>query len=160
MRFLPDPLKDSEEAKISRFITGLEPEIQYQVNLMDLNNYAAVVNKAKTVERGLNRIKRRESQKSQNFYGKRPVATVLYQDKGKRPATQQVRPAFQSTGKKCIRCFGPHDIKECKCPENACLSCGKLGHSHRTCTEKTIPQIYCFKCGQRGHKASDCKEPG
>ena len=53
-----------------------------------------------------------------------------------------------------------HDIKECKWPENACLSCGKTGHSHRTCTERTIPPIYCFKCGQRGHKASDCKEPG
>ena len=53
MRFLSDPLKESEDAKVSRFITRLELEIQYQVNFMELNNYAAIISKAKTIEQGL-----------------------------------------------------------------------------------------------------------
>jgi len=78
MRFLPDALKDSEEAKVSRFITGLEPEIQYQVNMMDLTNYSAVVNKAKVVEQGLSRIRNKEPQRNQIYLGKRPAPSVLH----------------------------------------------------------------------------------
>src|SRR5262249_51248990 len=157
MRFLPDALKESEEAKVSRFITGLEPEIQYQVNLMDLNSYSAVVNKAKTVEQGLSRIKSREPQRSQIYLGKRPATGSVTQDKGKRPFVQPFKSITQSLDKRCPRCFGPHDLKDCKWTENACFSCGKLGHKSSVCTEKVIPQVFCFKCGQRGHRAVDCK---
>jgi hypothetical protein len=111
MRFLPDALKEGEEAKASRFITGLEHEIKYQVNLMDLNNYSAVVNKAKIVEQGLSRVKNREPQRGQIFLGKRPATSGVSQDKGKRPFVQPFRSVVQSSDKRCPRCLGPRDIK-------------------------------------------------
>ena len=64
MRFMPESLKASEETKKSSFIIGLEPQIKYHVNLMELATYSAAVNKAKMVEQGLNGIKSHEAQKS------------------------------------------------------------------------------------------------
>ena len=139
MRFLPEPLRASEEAKKSRFITGLEPHIQYQVNLMEVATYSAAVNKAKMVEQGLNRVKEHEAPRGQVVLGKRPATNILVQDKGKKPITPLFRPVGQGTEKRCFRCQGPHELKDCKWPENACFSCGKTGHNHRYCTEKTIP---------------------
>ena len=50
MRFLPDTMKGKEEARKSRFLTGLKAQIASVVNTFELTTYAAVVNKAKLVE--------------------------------------------------------------------------------------------------------------
>ena len=104
VRFLPEPLRASEEGKKSRFITGLEPHIQYQVNLMEVATYSAAVNKAKMVEQGLNRVKEHETPRGQIALGKRPATNIILQDKGKRPFTPQLRPGGQGPEKKCLRC--------------------------------------------------------
>ena len=80
MRFLPEPLRASEEAKKSRFITGLESQIQYQVNLMDALTYSTVVNKAKMVEQGLNMIKEHEAPKGQVVLGKTLATNILIRE--------------------------------------------------------------------------------
>ena len=50
MRFLPDAMKGNEEARKSRFLTGLKAQITSVVNTFELTTYVAVVNKAKLVE--------------------------------------------------------------------------------------------------------------
>src|SRR5262249_55774822 len=81
---------------------------------------------------------------SQVYLGKRPASTVFMQDKAKRPINHQDGITIQVTKRKCARCYGPHNIKECKWPKDACFSCGKFGHPQKLCTEKVLPQIFCF----------------
>ena len=81
---------------------------------MELATYSAAVNKVKMVEQGLNKIKGKEASKSQVYLGKRPATGVIIQDKGKRPAVQPLRPTAPGTDKRCNRCQGPHDLRECK----------------------------------------------
>lgn len=52
MRFLPEALKDNEEAKKGRFIIGLNAQLQGHVNTFELTTYATEVNKAKLVLQG------------------------------------------------------------------------------------------------------------
>ena len=52
MKFAPDAFKNDEEARMQRFLYGLDPQLQYEVRSFELTTYSAVVNKAKLLEQG------------------------------------------------------------------------------------------------------------
>ena len=116
-----------------------------------------MVNKAKLVEQGQKKVQEQKGSKGQVILGKRPAATVVMQDKHKRPLTYQASAVNQVVRIKCSRCYGPHKVKDCKWAEGTCFGCGKTGHSYKNCSERILPQVFCFKCGQRGYRAVDCR---
>ena len=133
--------------------------------MFKLTTLAAVVHKARVVERNKMECKKQTLAKSQ-YLGKRsafsyPSAQSYEQDSGYKGKKEKygkksyVAPSSKEASKKsddgedepkveCKTCFSLHDSLVCKWIPGACFSCGKLGHKSTECKNPILMPIFCF----------------
>jgi len=175
LRFAGEGYQDNERMKVQKFQNGLNPEIRHEVKVFEVATLSAAIHKAKVVEKSKIDCGNQYAKKS-SFLGKRPQSSFYsksygqgsgWQGKGKKskytkPIAQQISKEEESKteGVICRRCFGPHEVENCKWTPGACFSCGQVGHRSSECKNPILKPVFCFHCGQRGHQKSQCKEKG
>ncbi|KAL8092012.1 hypothetical protein AgCh_034335 [Apium graveolens] len=136
-RFVPDYV-NTEVKKAKRFQQGLRPWIRSQVALLEIKNYAALVQKAMIVEGECEAAKRENEGRKRKFES-------LEQEQG----------SSKFRGK-----FGKNGGGRCNKLDVTCFRCNQKGHYSSECPNGARkPELTCFKCGKVGHMARNCKEP-
>ncbi|KAL8102858.1 hypothetical protein AgCh_027400 [Apium graveolens] len=181
-RFGPEYV-NTEAKKAKRFQQGLKPWIRSQVALLEIKNYATLVQKAMIVE-GEHEAERRENegrkrkfesseqdQGSSKFRGKfgnnGGGQNKKFQKFKSGNGAQKNR--FQKAGQpgkdnrpqiqECKNC-GKRQPGRCNKLDVTCFKCNQKGHYSSECPSGARkPDLTCFKCGKVGHMARNCKEP-
>ena len=142
----------TEKDRVKRFLNGLEPAIQKDLAIVDLETHAEALDKALKVEMTHEQVKQ-----------------YLKQNEKKRPYDQEDREAPSSRQKlnnkngkvnqqkelKCFRCGGDHQIEDCPMEKGVCFRCKKPGHKLKDCL---VAKGACFHCKRQGHIAANCPE--
>ena len=168
LRFAGEGYRKNERMKVQKFQNGLNPEIKHEVRMFELDTLAAVMHKAKLVEKSKNDCNTQQAKNTLTL-GKRttftsPSARSFGQGsgfKGKKPMTSK-QPTPSSNGKGtskvdepvCGVCFCPHDVSTCKWTPGACFSCGRVGHKSIECKDPILKPVFCYHCKQRSHYAA------
>ncbi|KAL8147950.1 hypothetical protein AgCh_005326 [Apium graveolens] len=184
-RFVPEFLS-TEEKKARRFQQGLKPWIPNRVAILELTDYATLVQKATIVEAGSEQIqKEREKKgikrKSMSMGGgsagrsfptrfNRGVVSLPGKNTGfKRPMSVSVSQSGQKSTMSyynqsrpplpaCNTCGRMH-TGECKGKPVTCFKCGREGHYSTKCPSSTpavILNTTCHQCGRPGHWKREC----
>ena len=179
-RFVPE-FVSTEEKKARRFQQGLKPWIQNRVAILELTDYATLVQKAMIVEVGSEQMqKEREKKgikrKSMSMGGgsagrsfptrfNRGAVSLPGRNTGfKRPMSvsvsqggQKSRMSYSNQSRPplpaCHTCGRMH-FGECKGKPVTCFKCGKVGHYSHKCPSSApavIPTTTCHQCGRPGH---------
>ena len=150
MKFTPDAFKNDEEARMQRFLYGLDPQLQYEVRSFELTTYSAVINKAKLLEQGHKLLKEdsESSGRKRNWEGNSHFGGQNSVSNKKQSTMQFHNRNQQSESVKCWRCKGKHHQRDCRWLSDACLNCGKMGHKTATCSSARPLVGTCFNCGQ------------
>ena len=147
-RFAPEVVA-TEPLKVWKFQHGLRPSLRSRVELFELSNYEAAVEKAVVAEKGLEeakeaRLAQSSGQSSKNRKRNRDEGGQSQPQRG--PVTQKtsfIAQSGASAGSSGAR--GPQII---------CRGCGLKGHYQRECRWKDYK---CRACGQMGHLQRNCK---
>ncbi|KAL8105646.1 hypothetical protein AgCh_029445 [Apium graveolens] len=179
-RFVPE-FVSIEEKKARRFQRELKPWIQNRVAILELTDYATLVQKATIAEAGSEQMqKEREKKgmkrKSMSMGGgsaggsfptrfNRGAVSLPGRSTGfKRPVSVNVRQSGQKSRMSysnqsrpplpaCNTCRRMHS-GECKGKPVTCFKCGREGHYSTKCPSSTpavIPTTTCNQCGCPGH---------
>ncbi|KAL8146752.1 hypothetical protein AgCh_004479 [Apium graveolens] len=184
-RFVPE-FVSTEEKKARRFQQGLKPWIQNRVAILELTDYATLVQKATIAEAGSEQMqKKREKKgikrKSMSMGGgsvggsfptrfNRGAVSLPGKSTGfKRPMGVNVSQSGQKSGRSysnqsrppltaCNTCGRIH-FGECKGKPVTCFKCGREGHYSNKCTSQppsVSPTTICYQCGRPGHMRREC----
>ncbi|KAL8134392.1 hypothetical protein AgCh_009426 [Apium graveolens] len=181
-RFVPEYV-NTEAKKAKRFQQGLKPWIRSQIAMLEIKNYAALVQKAMIVE-GEREAARREnegrkkkfesseqeqgSSKFRGRFGKNGGGQNQKFQKFK-PVNGAQKNRFQKTGQpgkdsrpriqECRNCGKRHPGR-CNRLDITCFKCNQKGHYSSECPSGARkPDSACYKCGKVGHMAKNFKEP-
>ena len=160
-RFVPE-FVNTEEKKARRFQLGLKQWIQNRVAVLELTDYATLVQKASIVEAGSEQsVKKKENRKRK--MGSQGIGTRNRSLPGRfvrGAASQPARgPGFRKAPSESVGQGGGqsratlHSQPRAPIPE--CQTCGKrhLG----MCTQARAP-LKCYRCDQPGHLANNCPQ--
>ncbi|KAL8104423.1 hypothetical protein AgCh_028583 [Apium graveolens] len=178
-RFVPE-FVNTEEKKARRFQLGLKQWIQNRVAVLELTDYATLVQKASIVEAGSEQtVKEKENRKrkigSQGIgTGNRSLPSRFVRGAVSQPARGprfkkapsesvgqgggQSRATFHSQPRapipECQTCKKRHlgVCNQTRAPPR-CYLCDQIGHIANSCTR---PKVTCFQCGKVGHMKWDC----
>ena len=151
-----------EKRKARRFEQGLKPWIYQKVAVFELENYAAVVQKALIVEGSSehyinykeDRKRKGEDVGSERDGGKFRKVNQFKKMKGGNSAKgKEDKAEFGSNG--CKYCGKKHG-GVCTKRNNTCFNCGLVGHLAVACKKPKTNR--CFKCGKEGHFAKECPQ--
>ncbi|XP_074323783.1 uncharacterized protein LOC141660694 [Apium graveolens] len=159
-RFVPHYV-DTNAKRTRRFQQGLKPWIQNRVAILEILDYAILVQKAQIVERGQICIQRRRVEIS----GKRPFMKredrkpndKRLENKGNnRFRTNPTANLIQGRPQwpECKICGKRHN-ERCRLEERTSYTCRKKGHISPNCKEKIVN---CYACGKKGHYARKCPQ--
>ncbi|XP_074337615.1 uncharacterized protein LOC141674810 [Apium graveolens] len=122
---------------------GLKPWIQNRVAVLEILDYATLVQKAQIVESGADLYPKEKGGNKRKFQSDEgSVNYRLHRNKG--------RPQWPE----CKTCGKRHNGR-CRLEERTCYTCGKKGHLSPNCKEKTVN---CYACGKKGHYARECPQ--
>ncbi|KAL8119802.1 hypothetical protein AgCh_017061 [Apium graveolens] len=184
-RFVPE-FVSTEEKKARRFQQGLISWIQNRVAILELTDYATLVQKATIVEarseqmqkeREKKEIKRKSMSMGGGSAGRsfptrfnRGAVSLLGKNTGfKRPMSvnvsqsgQKSRMSYSNQSRPplpaCNTCGRMHS-GECKGKSVTCFKCGQVGHYSHKCPSSAlaiIPTTTCHQCGRPGHWKMEC----
>ncbi|KAL8103494.1 hypothetical protein AgCh_027907 [Apium graveolens] len=181
-RFVPEYV-NTETKKTKRFQQGLKPWIRSQVALLEIKNYAALVQKAMIVEgereaaRRENKGRKRKFESSKQEQGSSKLRGKFGKnDGGQHQKFQKFKPGngaqknrFQKAGEpgkdnrpqiqECKN-YGKRHPGRCNKLDVTCFKCNQKGHYSSECPNGARkPDVACFKCGKVGQMARNCKEP-
>ncbi|KAL8156048.1 hypothetical protein AgCh_001214 [Apium graveolens] len=173
--------KKGKEAK--RFQHGLKPWIRSQVALLEIKNYASLVQKVMIVEGEREAAKRENEGRKWKFESsEQEQGSSKFRGKfgknggGQNQKFQKFKPGngaqknhFQKAGQpgkdnrpqiqECKVC-GKRHPGMCNKLDVTCFKCNQKGHySSEWPNGARKPDLACFKCGKVGHMARNCKEP-
>ena len=178
-RFVPEYV-NTEVKKARRFQQGLKPWIQNKVALLEITDYATLVQKASIVEQGSDQTQKFNASKKRKFESRsgdsastrfpskfdkgtasQPARSTGFIRTGNRSVGQgggQVRTATSSQSRPplpdCKTCGRKHP-GPCLLGTTTCFKCGQTGHYATNCTQKN-PGVKCYQCGGMGHLKKDC----
>ncbi|WJX89958.1 hypothetical protein P8452_71908 [Trifolium repens] len=144
---------EAEGDKCVKFESGLRPDLKQLVGILEIRNFANLVNKSNTYDL--------DGKAKTSYYKEVHDRKGKNQDRGK-PYDKKSKGKFGGSGgkgkgdnDKWYKCgvLGHHSHE---CPRgDKCFKCGEFGHKADACKKK----ISCFNCGEEGHKSPECKKP-
>src|SRR5262249_50541720 len=160
LQFAPDAYKDSDELKRQTFMAGLEPHFQRRFAEFEIVDFAALVEKARIIERARKYEVERYKKRGQTL-GKRThenIGTSFVPKKGKffKTAGNMKSGMVKKGTVICWRCKGNHYPRECPHLQHKCYYCGEAGHMVNTCPKRT--SATCFICNKVGHTSNNCPQ--
>ena len=181
-RFVPEYVNTAAK-KAKRFQQGLKPWIRSQIAMLEIKNYAALVQKAMIVEgereaaRRENEGRKRKFESSEQEQGSSKFRGKFGKNGGGqnqkfqkfRPGNGAQKNRFQKAGQpgkesrpqmqECRNCGKRHPGR-CNKLDITWFKCNQKGHySSEGSNRLRKPDLACFKCGKVGHMARNCKEP-
>ncbi|XP_068486670.1 uncharacterized protein [Phaseolus vulgaris] len=134
-------LKESEEAMIARFFSGLRRDIQDVVELQEYSSLGSLVHLAMKVEaqiakrnafkNSLNDGYYNNSWKNKNSFSKLPSKDSSFKPKESRPSTSTPKSPIKSSSKKCFKCLGyGHIVSNCPSKRNMYVHNGIVVSEH------------------------------
>ncbi|KAK1365776.1 hypothetical protein POM88_041337 [Heracleum sosnowskyi] len=143
-RFVPE-IVNTDLKKSRRFQQGLKQWIQNRVAVLEITDYASLVQKATIVESG-----NEQSQKGKEEEKAWRTENRSLSQGGRQIGVShfnQPRPPLPD----CKTCGRKH-LGECTLKSTTCFKCNKTGHYSKTCLQKNQK---CFQCGKLGHLKRD-----
>ena len=176
-RFVPE-FVNTEAKRARRFQLGLKQWIQNRVSMLEITDYATLVQKASIVEAGSEQsLKNKEVKKRKfdsrgkssfggSFSSKTARGTVSQPTKNtgfRRAESVSVGQSGRQGGMShfsqsrpplpdCKTC-GKRHLGECTLKSVVCYKCNKTGHYSNNCPQGG-PK--CFECGKMGHMKKNC----
>ncbi|XP_074323502.1 uncharacterized protein LOC141660418 [Apium graveolens] len=176
-KFVPQPV-GTEEQKAERFQQGLKQWIQNKLAILEITDYATLVQKATIAETGSEMSQKMKQTKKQKFDGRsRSVGGESFPSKFVRGTASQpnrstgfggsenvsVARSGNQTGMsyhsqprpplpECKSC-GKRYSGQCMQKPVTCFKCGKVGHYATACNQEVAK---CFQCRNTGHMKKDC----
>lgn len=179
-RFVPEYV-NTEAKRARRFQLGLKQWIQNRVAVLELTDYATLVQKASIIEAGSEQLQNEKEGKKRKFDNRKGNSTGgSFPNRFKRGAISQPsgnfgtkraeswsvgqggRPhgsAYSTPSRpplpNCNNCGNKHP-GACNRQEVRCFKCGLSGHYASACqgsSVKTQGGITCFECGKPGHRS-------
>ena len=178
-RFVPE-FVNTDAKRARRFQQGLKQWIQNRVAILEITDYATLVQKASIVEAGSEQSQKNKEVKKRKFEsrgkssaggsfpskfvrgtasqparstGFRRAESVSVSQGGKQGGVSyfsQPRPPLPD----CKTCSKKHP-GICALRSVTCHKCGKVGHYATSCTQGGTK---CFQCGRLGHLRKDCPQ--
>ncbi|KAL8148657.1 hypothetical protein AgCh_005864 [Apium graveolens] len=147
---------NTDAKKAKRFQQGLRPLIRSQVALLEIKNYAALVQKAMIVEGEREAAKRENKGQNQKFQKFKPGNGAQKNHFQKTGLTgKDSRPQIQE----CKVCAKRHS-ERCNKLDVTSFKCNQKGHYSSECSSGSKkPKLTCFKCGKVGYMVRNFKEP-
>ncbi|XP_068476952.1 uncharacterized protein [Phaseolus vulgaris] len=134
-------LRESEEALIARFVSGLRRDIQDVVELQEYSSLGSLVHLAMKVEAQIakrNAFKNspndgyyNNSWKTRKSFSKNPSKESSFKPKESRPSTSTPKSPIKSSSKKCFKCMGyGHIAANCPSKRNMFVHNGIVVSEH------------------------------
>ncbi|KAL8125530.1 hypothetical protein AgCh_012993 [Apium graveolens] len=151
-----------EKRKARRFDQGLKPWIYQKVAVFELENYAAVVQKALIVEGSSEHYHHYQDRRKKNFDEKESEQKgnkfrKVNQFKKMKGGSKTKRDVDDTkTGSNGCKYCGKQHKGECTKRNNTCFNYGLIGHLAIVCKKPRTNR--CFKYRKEGHFAKECPQ--
>ncbi|XP_074361571.1 uncharacterized protein LOC141701857 [Apium graveolens] len=176
-RFVPQ-LVGTEEQKAERFQQGLKEWIQNRLAILEITDYATLVQKATIIEVGSEMKQKMKQTKKRKFEGRsRSVGGESFPSKFVRGMASQPNRSTGFRGSRIVsvarsenqtgmsyhsqprpplpeyKSCGKRHYGQCMQKSVTCFKCGKIGNYATACNQEAAK---CFQCGKTGHMKKDC----